>query len=49
MANNLNKAVRESRNLKDNLKPLLKIIKKINVCIALMPIRCVSVSLLLFF
>ena len=39
MAYSLIKAVRESRNLRENLKALLKIIKKINVCIALKPIR----------
>ena len=39
LANNLNKAVKDSHNLKDNLKPLFKIIKKISLCIAHKPVR----------
>jgi hypothetical protein len=39
MATALKQTVRESRSLKDNLKPIYKIIKRISVCIAHKPIR----------
>ena len=39
LANNLIKAVKESRGFKENLKHLSKIIKKISVCISNKPIR----------
>jgi hypothetical protein len=39
LANNLIKAVKESRGFKENLKILSKIIKKISVCISNKPIR----------
>lgn len=39
LANSLNKAVKDSHNLRDNLKPLFKIIKKISLCIAHKPVR----------
>lgn len=38
MANSLREAVRNSKNLKENLKPLGKIIKRISVCIASKPV-----------
>ena len=38
MAASLKHALKESRNLRDNLKPLLKIIKRIGVCIAHKPV-----------
>lgn len=38
MANALREAVRNSKNLKENLKPLYKIIKRISVCIQLKPV-----------
>jgi hypothetical protein len=38
MANALRDALRNSKNLKENLKPLYKIIKRISVCIASKPV-----------
>lgn len=39
MANYLRESVRNSKNLKENLKPLYKAIKRISVCIASKPVR----------
>lgn len=39
MANALREAVRNSKNLKENLKQLHKVIKRISVCIASKPVR----------
>ena len=38
LANTLKNCVRDSHSLKDNLKPLYKIIKRISVCINHKPI-----------
>lgn len=39
MANHLKQSVRDSRSLKESLKPIYKVIKRISVCIAHKPIR----------